>query len=157
MKNVLPGAAFAMALLVSSQAFAGTVISDPVAFIKSVYAAEQSGKAPPDDINTPRLQALYDLNTKEFGSDEVGRIDFDIYMNAQDGTITDVKVKGVPVEKGPNREVVIANFKNEGKPQEIHFYFEKGKGGWKLDDARSTKGETWTLSLILKYGWDGAQ
>jgi hypothetical protein len=141
----------------STAANAATVISDPVTFIKSAYGTVRSGKPVPDDINSPRLQALYDLNNKEFGKDEVGRIDFDIFMNAQDGTITNVAVKGMPVENGPGREVVIATFKNEGKPQEVHFYFEKGRGGWKLDDARSVKGEMWTLSLILKYGWDGAQ
>jgi hypothetical protein len=98
------------------------------------------------------------LNNKEFGKDEVGRIDFDIYMNAQDGTITGVKVKGMPVDNGPGREIVVANFKNEGKPQEVHFYFEKIKGAWKMDDASSMTGpDPWTLSLILKYGWDGKQ
>lgn len=146
------------ALLNGAAANAGTVISDPVKFIRSVYATEIGNKPPPEDINTPRLDALYALNTKEFGKDEVGRIDFDIFMNAQDGTISNVKVTGVPVENGPGREVVIAKFKNEGTAQEVHFYFEKTKAGWKLDDARGLTGpEPWTLSLILKYGWDGKQ
>jgi len=129
-------------------------ISDPLAFVKSVYITVKSGKAAPDDINTPRLQALYDLDRREAGG-EVGRMDFDIWMNAQDGAISDVTVKAVPVENGAGREVVIATFKNEGKSQEVHFYFEKTKSGWLLDDAQSVLAERWTLSLILKYGWDG--
>jgi ADP-dependent phosphofructokinase/glucokinase len=155
MKLQAIAAAFCAAALLSfSGAQAATKISDPLAFVKSVYATVKSGKAAPDDINTPRLQALYDLDRREAGG-EVGRIDFDIWMNAQDGTISDVNVKTVPVENGAGREVVIAAFKNEGKPQEVHFYFEMSKAGWLLDDAQSVLGERWTLSLILKYGWDG--
>jgi hypothetical protein len=148
-------AAFCTVLLLNiSGAQAAAKISDPLVFVKSVYATVKSGKAAPDDINTPRLNALYDLDKREAGG-EVGRIDFDIWMNAQDGAISDVNVKSVPVENGAGREVVIATFRNEGKPQEIHFYFEKVKSGWLLDDAQSFLGERWTLSLILKYGWDG--
>jgi hypothetical protein len=57
----------------------------------------------------------------------------------------------------PPPDIVIAKFKNTGRPEEIHFDFEKTKDGWKLDDARALGGdrdETWTLSLILKYGSD---
>ena len=32
---------------------------------------------------------------------------------------------------------------------------QRWSAGWQLDDARSLLGESWTLSLILKYGWDG--
>lgn len=127
-------------------------------FIRSLYDAATAGKPEPntDGIETPRLKALYDLNNREFGKDEVGRIDFDIYMNAQDGTITDARVTGTPVENGPGREVVVAKFRNMGKRQEVHFFFEKIHGAWKLDDASSTSGpEPWVLSLILKYGWTG--
>ncbi len=155
MKFYATAAAFCAALLLGfSGAQAATKISDPLAFVKSVYATVKAGKAAPEDINTPRLNALYDLDKREAGG-EVGRIDFDIWMNAQDGAISDVNVKAVPVENGAGRQVVVATFKNEGKPQEVHFYFEKMKSGWLLDDAQSVLGERWTLSLILKYGWDG--
>ena len=108
----------------------------------------------PEDIYTPRLAALFALEQREAG-DEVGRIDFDFWSNAQDWKRSGVKITSVPVEGAKAREVVIAKFKNFGKPEEIHFYFEKSAGGWSLDDARSLVGESWTLSLILKYGWDG--
>jgi hypothetical protein len=66
-----------------------------------------------------------------------------------------VNVTSVSVEGATGRRVVIAKFRNFQTPNEIHFYFVKTKTGWLLDDARSMTGETWTLSLILKYGWDG--
>jgi hypothetical protein len=86
---------------------------------------------------------------------EVGRIDFDFWSNAQDWKLSEVKVTSVPVEGAASRRVVIAKFKNFGKPNEIHFYFTKTGRGWLLDDARALTDEPWTLSLILKYGWDG--
>jgi len=53
---------------------------------------------------------------------------------------------------------VIAKFRNLGKRQEVHFFFEKIRGQWKLDDASCDNGpEPWVLSLILKYGWTGKQ
>jgi hypothetical protein len=107
----------------------------------------------PEDIYTPRLAALFALDAKEAGG-EVGRMDFDIWSNAQDWQLSAVKVTGVPVDNAPGREIVIAKFKNLGKREEVHFYFEKTKAGWLLDDARGMTDETWTLSLILKYGWD---
>ena len=150
-------AMFAVAAALSAtQAFGATTISDPVRFVQSVYALEMAGKPAPEDIYSPRLQALFALNSKEFGSEEVGRIDFDIWSNAQDNEIKSLKITSLPVDHGPGREIVSAKFKNFGTAQEVHFYFEKTKMSWKLDDARSLTGpETWTLSLILKYGWDG--
>src|SRR5690242_6229247 len=86
------------AVLACTAAAHATTINDPVRFVKSVYAAIKAGKPAPEDINTPHLQRLYDLNAKEFGKDEVGRIDFDIFMNAQDAEISDLSVRGVPVD-----------------------------------------------------------
>ncbi len=152
--HVTAALGFAAILSFASTARAES-IGNPVKFVKSVYAMVQAGKAVPEDINTPRLQKLYDVDRKEAGN-EVGRIDFDIFMDAQDGTITDVDVRGVPVENASDREVVTAKFRNLGKRHEVHFYFEKVHGEWRLDDARGLTGpEPWTLSLILKYGWDG--
>ena len=137
-------------------ASAATKIDDPAKFVTAVYAkmaAPNSSYAAPEDINTPRLDSLFALEKKESGG-EVGRLDFDFWTNAQDLQLSGVSVKEQPVEGSDARKVVIAKFKNSGTPEEIHFYFERTGTGWKLDDVRSLKGEPWTLSLILKYGWD---
>jgi hypothetical protein len=152
--------AFVSMILAPGFASAATVISDPVKFVTEVYAhmSKKNGDknySAPDDIYTPRLKALFDLDTKEAGG-EVGRIDFDFWSNAQDYEISGVKVKGLEVENTKVRKIVVATFKNIDRMEEIHFYFEKGKKGWLLDDARSTGKESWTLSLILKYGWADA-
>jgi hypothetical protein len=134
---------------------AATKISDPAKFVADVYAkyAKVKDYAPPTDIYSPRLAALFALDTKEAGG-EVGRIDFDPWTNAQDFQISGVTVKAQPVENSSSREIVVAKFKNIGTPETIIFYFEKTGGEWKLDDMQSPKGEqVWTLSVILKYGW----
>src|ERR1700722_4395992 len=144
------------AALLCAPAQAATRIDDPVKFVSGLYAklAAPNSVAAPDDIYAPRLAGLFALESKDAGG-EVGRMDFDFWTNAQDWDLSGVKVTGQPVEGAKDREVVIARFKNFHKPEEIHFYFEKTAAGWKLDDARSLVGESWTLSLILKYGWDG--
>jgi len=135
---------------------AATRIDDPEKFVRGVYAQieKQSGNyREPEDIYTQRLSDLFALDSKEAGG-EVGRIDFDPWIDAQDSEIRSVHVSSKPVESAPSRRTVRATFKNIGRPEDIRFYFEQTKQGWKLDDMRSVGKENWTLSLILKYGWD---
>jgi len=147
-----------LAALICAPANAATKIDDPVKFVQGVYQkmAADPNYLEPQDIYTPRLAALFALDKKEAGG-EVGRIDFGFWVNAQDWELHDVKVSALPVEGTKDREVVVAKFKNIDRKEEIHFYFENGKDGWKLDDARSVGADAWTLSLILKYGWDAAK
>jgi hypothetical protein len=149
--RVLMAVSLAAAFALPAQA--ATKIADPVAFVKATYATTVGKHPEPDDIYTPRLDALFKLDTREAGG-EVGRIDFDVWMNGQDGTISGVTVSKADVDNAPGRMIVIAKFKNEKTPNEIHFYFEKTSAGWKIDDVRSMAGDPWVLSLVLKYGWN---
>ena len=151
--RLLIASAIAATLSVQS-AQARTKIDDPLKFVAATYANFVGRKPEPSDIYSPRLNALFALDVKE-AHGEVGRIDFDFWMNGQDGTVSALKISKLPVENASDREIIVAKFKNEQAPNEIHFYFERTAKGWRLDDARSMTGETWTLSLILKYGWDG--
>ena len=140
----------------TSQSKATTKIDDPEKFVRGVYA--QIEKQPdktrePEDIYSQRLSDLFALDSKEAGG-EVGRIDFDPWTNSQDSEIHNVHVSSKPVESAPSRRTVRATFKNLGRSEDIRFYFEQTKKGWKLDDMRSVGKDSWTLSLILKYGWD---
>jgi hypothetical protein len=155
MRNALFAILSFAALMAVMPAQAATRIDDPVAFVKKVYATTVGKRPEPDDIYSDRLKALWDLDFKE-AHGEVGRTDFDFWMNGQDGTISGVAVSKIDVENaGGRRIIVVAKFKNEQTPNEIHFYFEKTSKGWKLDDVRSLMGDPWVLSLQLKYGWDG--
>src|SRR5690348_6652631 len=147
--------------LSATQSSAAMKISDPAQFVRTLFAqmaSSSTSKPPPEDIYSPRLSALMTLDRKEAGG-EVGRLDFDIWTGAQDWQLSNVKVRTVDVESTKDRKIVIATFRNTGKPYEMHYYFERGKAGWLLDDVRSVgpaAGAQWTLSLILKYGWADA-
>jgi len=145
----------AAAMMLAAPALAQP-ISDPVAYVKKNYQLLEANKEVPDEASTftPRLKSLFDLEKKDAGG-EVGRLDFDYWINGQDGKVTKLKVKGEEVEGAKDREVVIATFHNLDRNEEIHFYFEKTAKGWLLDDVSSAGAEPWTLSLILKYGWVG--
>jgi hypothetical protein len=152
--------AFVVACLLPLQAEAATVIADPANFVKDLFhrmsvATAEKPYVPPEDIYTSRLAGLMALDKHEAG-DEVGRLDFDIWTGAQDWELSGVRISTQAVEGAKNREIVVAKFKNGGKPYVIHYYFERAGGAWKLDDVREVSPEPWTLSLVLKYGWDDA-
>ena len=146
---------FAFFLISPVVSHAATKIDDPQKFVSDVFKkmAASSDYQQPTDIYTPHLASLFALEKKDSGG-EVGRLDFDFWTGTQDWELKDIKVSGEPVDGVTTRKIVAVKFKNIGTPEEMHFYFEKTPGGWLLDDVRSLKGESWTLSLVLKYGWD---
>jgi hypothetical protein len=155
MKAILCAVAGAVLALVPAQA--ATTIDDPVSFVRGIYDHWNSNANVPDDVYSARLQALIALDNRE-AHGEVGRgNDFNVWCNCQDGTLKNPNVAGQDVENAKGRKIVTAKFLLEGSKQEIHFYFEKTKDGWKIDDVRSLGPEAWTYSLLLKYGFDSKQ
>jgi len=146
--------AMSAALLIwTSAAAASQKIDDPANFVSRIYSNPEDPTVP-DAFYTPRLRALFKLEAQETPEGEIGRFDFDFWTSSNAPGVSDLRVTKRPVEESGQRQVVIARFKNNGNPTEIHFYFEKTASGWKLDDARSVVGNQWTLSLVLKYGND---
>jgi hypothetical protein len=134
--------------------------SQPFKVMHGVYKAMENGSEAPNIPLTPRLRALMALEQKETPEGELGRIDFDWLVNGQDSKITDSKVTVRTVDYAPSRMIVVVRFKNFGKQMENHFFWEKdAKGKWALDDVRSIEpdGPGFTLSLVLKYGYDGPE
>ena len=132
---------------------AATRIDDPKTFVTQVYrrfvAAQSSHSSytPPENIYTPRLKKLL-LEDKRKAHGEVGCIDFDFWINAQDWEITRLAITST--DKSNERETVVAKFVNIGEPQEMHFDFRRISGRWLLDDVHSLSSPPWTLSEILK-------
>jgi hypothetical protein len=128
-------------------------IDDPQTFVAQVYrrfiAAESahSSYQPPDGIYTARLAKLL-RDDKRKAKGEVGCVDFDFWVNAQDWTITQLTVTSA--DQGPEQKTVIAKFLNLGDPQEIRFDFRRNTGRWLLDDVHSVSAPPWTLSELLK-------
>ena len=146
-------AVLVMALVLAVPATAET-IADPVVFVKGVYARWNASQPEPTGVFTARLDALAALDDKE-AHGEVGRgDDFSFWCDCQDGELTNATVRGWPVYAAvPAREVVEVKFLLDGKKQDLLFYFEMTKAGWKLDDVQSIASDPWTLSLVYKYGW----
>ena len=140
---------------------------DPVAYVRNLYAAPgpaaQARGRPaadpgPDSSSpdlTPRLRALF-LDDERYARGEVGRLEFNPYTGAQDEEITQLRVAARPVDGAPGRRIVTANFRNMNTDQRIVFFFERSGGRWFIDDILYASAQgTWTLSLILRYGYTG--
>jgi hypothetical protein len=140
---------FSSVLLLS----ASTRIDDPKAFVTEVYRrliavqSTHSSYTPPEDIYTPRLEKLL-RDDRRKAKGEVGCLDFDFWINAQDWTITHLTI--TTTDEGQERKTVITKFRNGGEPQEIHFDFLRSAGRWLLDDVHSLSAPPWTLSQLLK-------
>ena len=156
----LATAAACIVLLTTTVAGAKTLaVKDPVSATKELYAAIEKDfdKATDDLPMSARLNALEALDQKE-AHGEVGRLDGNIYVNAQDAKISNVQITSRTVENAKERMIVVVRFKNFDDQQEIHFFWEKSKSGWVVDDVRALGPDGGsTLSLMLKYGWDGPE
>lgn len=142
--------AFIALALVATPALAQDY-SDPEALLQALYAGY--GPAydyPPDQapLRSARLNGLYEADSKEAGG-EVGRIDFDPFVNGQDYQITELQI-GEPYLVG-GKAVVRVNFENMGTPEELGYLLVKESGGWKIDDVWNGSAEyTYDLLDILE-------
>ena len=89
-----------------------------------------------------RLNDLYAADTKE-ADGEIGRIDFDPFINGQDYDVTKVEVSEPYIAGG--KAVVRVNVVNFGKPDEFGLLLVQEDGGWKVDDVWNANAE---------YGYD---
>lgn len=134
-------------------------VADPRAFVQQRYDAYLRGAGshiPPDPTwaYSPRLAGLfrtYDAWQRRH-RDEVGSIDFDWWINAQDWELSRVAVTAAAT--GPNAQTVTARFHNADRAEELRFLFVRIGGRWYLDDALSGSGhgdDGWTLSALLAH------
>lgn len=135
---------------------AQTLDDDPEIYVASVYDRLRKGEAwqTPEALYTPRLQALWKDMTADTG-DEVGRVNFDFWTNAQDWELSGFSFSGEPVVQNDSRRIVIARFRNFDRAEVIAFCWERIDGRWRLDDVESRGEDPWTLSVLLKYGFVG--
>ena len=133
-------------------------VKDPMASMRALYAGLEKDDFNGDLPMSQRLRALMLLDTRETGKGEVGRIDFDYFVNGQDSKVSHVQLTSRDVDNAPGRRIVVVRFMNFDKQMENHYFWEKTKNGWVLDDVRGIDGEGgFVLSLLLKYGWDGPE
>jgi len=133
-------------------------VDDPRAFVAQRFAGYRRGTdpVPPEPVRaySPRLAALFATYNawQRRHPDEVGSIDFDWWINAQDWELSDVAV--TQADAGRNSRIVTASWRNSGAPDTTRFLFVRIGGRWYLDDAVHGSGHGeggWTLSALLSH------
>jgi hypothetical protein len=132
-------------------------VDDPRSFVAQRFAGYRSGTdhVPSDPVwaYSPRLAALsatYNAWQRRH-PDDVGSIDFDWWINAQDWELSGVSV--TQADTGPNARTVTASWHNSGTADSSRFLFVRLAGRWYLDDAVHGTGhgdDGWTLSALLR-------
>jgi len=129
------------------------VDGDPVALLTAIYKTYtdigpgEDGMPGLPGVYSKRLQALIDKDEKETPEGDVGRIDWDLFVDGQDWQLTELKI--VPALKEATRAEVRATFNNFGEPRDILYTLVLENGHWRIDDIQETLKPRWTMSKIL--------
>jgi hypothetical protein len=120
---------------------------DPKEMLEAFYAPYLRQEMSFDDrpkFQSLGLNALFDLDAKE-AKGEIGRIDFDPYIQGQDWDTKSVTVTSVDQRGGTARATV--ELDNFGETFELTFALVLERDGWKIDDAAWVDGELGIHSL----------
>lgn len=141
----------AMVIAVAGPALAApTVFDTPRALLDYAYAPYATGdfKDDNDILYSRALNALFAAAEAATKEDEVGPVDFDVFVNAQDFELTDLQI-GEPSPEGQGVSVPVS-FRNFGDAQSLRFHLIREGEGWKIDDIESlTPGQEWRLTTLL--------
>lgn len=121
--------------------------SDPRAVIETLYAGYGSAyDFPPRQapLLSDRLNGLYEQDAKE-AAGEMGRIDFDPFVNGQDYQLSNLEI-GEPYYAG-GKATVRVRFENMGMPNEVGVLLVEEGGGWKIDDVWNS-GDEYSYDLL---------
>jgi hypothetical protein len=119
---------------------------DPRALLEALYAGYMPpNEFPPDQssLQSERLRGVFEKDQQD-ANGEIGRIDFDPFVNGQDYQITDLAIGEPYLAAG--KAVVAVTFANMGTPQELGYLLVK-EDGWKVDDVWYT-GDDFSYDLL---------
>jgi len=130
-------------------------VDDPRAFIQSVYAAyartPDRGPDEPTYAYSARLQRLVDAYEAAYaGQDLVGAVDFDLWTNAQEWSVSNVVID--EEQEGADSRTILVRFRNWDRENVNRFRFVREGGRWYLDDivnGAGVGGDGWTFSALL--------
>lgn len=132
-------------------------VTDPRAFVAEMLGAyaRSPNNPPPEPVHaySARLISLFTVYQvwQRAHEDLVGSLDFDWWVNAQDWTITGVRVTEAGAR--PTRRVITARWSNYDRADSSRFVFIRERGRWVLDDVINGAGygdNGWTLSQLLR-------
>jgi hypothetical protein len=134
---------------------AAPVLESPEALIEYAYRPYADGTFPEDpfELYSPSLRALVNEANMRTGEDEVGAIDFDPFIDAQDydgvAAVIRSTVPSTDAAMG-NRADVDVTVTNFGEDAELTFSLVETGNGWLIDDIARVDGDApWRLSEIL--------
>jgi hypothetical protein len=149
-------AALGLLLALLSPAFAAaspaatTVFDTPQALLDYAYKPYASGEFKDDNdlLYSRALNALFATAEANTPDDDVGPVDFDVFVNGQDFQLTELKIgEAAPEGQGVAVPVTLKNF---GELQTLTFHMIKEGPGWKINDIESlTPGSEWRLTTLL--------
>lgn len=101
-------------------------------------------------LRSRELHALFERDARESESaGDIGRLDFDPFINAQDYDISNFVIGEAAVTG--KTAVVPVRFDNLGTPMVIEIHLVEEDYGWSIDDVVSAEGEvTYSLREILE-------
>ncbi len=151
--------AWALALFLCSavaEAQPARGVADPRAFLTAIYShyrtAPETPAPDPRQAYSRRLAALFRAYDRDLGGgDLVGSLDFDWWVNAQDGRISRVRI--AQASRTRNRIVLTARWLNEGRADSSRFIFVPAGRRWVLDEVINGTGHGdhgWTMSALLR-------
>lgn len=149
MRNLLVVIGTFLALLSPALA-APPVFDTPKALLDYAYAPYATGKFKDDSslLYSKPLEALFAAAEANTPEDDVGPVDFDVFVNGQDYQLTDLQI-GDPVPEATGVSVPVS-LKNFGDVQSLVFHLVEEGGGWKIGDIESlTSGSSWRLTTLL--------
>ena len=126
--------------------------ASPQALLEDAYSSYSTNDFPDDPLAyySSRLKGLWANAEGKLSEDEVGAIDFDPFINAQDYELTDLAI-GAPERQADGRVNVPVSFANMGGRQSMGFTVVEEKGGWLVDDiAATTPGWEFQVSELLQ-------
>jgi hypothetical protein len=142
--------ALGLALALAVPAAGSQIFDTPRALLEYAYAPYATGNFEDDSdvLYTRALKDLFAAAEANTGEDEVGPVDFDVFVNAQDFELSELAI-GEPTPEGQGVTVPVT-FKNFGDPQSLRFHLVQEGPGWKIDDIEClTPGSEWRLTSLL--------
>jgi hypothetical protein len=132
-------------------AAAGPALAAPASardFLGAIYAHYKGKNAKGEPLNgtaalnrlfTPELARMIDADAKAAAKrKEVGKLDGDPFVDAQDFEISDVKID--VQESAPDKATATVTFRNFGKDVTITHELVKLKQGWRINDIKMPSG-----------------
>lgn len=126
---------------------------EPVDFIAAIYKTYGTTPDPDDhselrrDFYSQRLLKLIEADEKATPKGEVGRLDFDVFVNGNNWELSNLKI--VLVSRDATHAKVRVNFENFKFPRETLFSLIREGDDWRIDEIQSLHKPRWTLSKIL--------